>query len=137
MKTFLIRSILGVFFGAFLAVLVTFAFIYLGGNDVLNSSIFVKNTLGVMLNGWFFTVSPLYFENNNLKLYQQTALHFGTVIIAYFVLAFGIGWIPFTAKSALLNLSLFIFVYLIIWLGFYLYYRNQAKLLNAELDEIL
>lgn len=137
MKTFLIRSILGIFFGAFLAVLVTFAFIYFGKNEVMNSDIFVKNTLAVMINGWFFTVSPLYFENENLKLYQQTALHFGTVILFYFILAFGIGWIPFTAQSALLNLALFIFVYLIIWLGFYLYYRNQAKQLNAELDEFL
>lgn len=136
MKTILIRSILGIFFGAFLAVLVTFAFIYFGENDVLNSSVFVKNTLAVMINGWFFTVSPLYFENENLKLYQQTALHFGTLIIAYFIFAFGIGWIPFTAQSALFNLTLFIFIYLIIWLSFYLYHRNQAKQLNKELDDM-
>ena len=136
MKTFLTRSILGIFFGSFLAIIIMFAVIYFGEKEVIDSRFFIKNSLGVIINGWFFTVSPLYFENPNLKLHQQTALHFGTVVIFYFILAFGIGWIPFTAKTALLNLGLFIFVYLIIWTAFYLYFRNQAQKLNAELSKL-
>jgi len=136
MKTFLIRSILGIFFGSFLAIILMFAVIYIREMEVLDASLFIKNSLGVIISGWFFTVSPLYFENPNLKLYQQTALHFGTVVISYFILAFAIGWIPFTAKTAMLNLGLFIVVYLIIWLAFYLYFRNQARKLNVELDKL-
>lgn len=136
MKKFLTRSIHGIFFGSFLAVSATFLIIYFGNYEVLNTSFFIKNSLGIILNGWFFTVSPLYFENTNLKLSQQTALHFGTVVICYFILAFWIGWIPFTAKSAMLNLGIFIVVYLIIWTSFYLYFRNQVNKLNAELNEL-
>jgi len=136
MKTFIIRSILGIFFGSFLAVLMIFAVVYLGKADMLDSSLLTKNIVGAMISGWFFTVSPLYFENTSLNLIQQTALHFITVVISYFVLAFGIGWIPFTVKSAVLNLSFFIFVYIIIWTSFYLYYRNQANKLNVELNEL-
>lgn len=134
MKTFLFRSMIGIFFGAFLAVILTNSVVYFGGQDVLDGPLFFKNSLGSIFCGWFFTVSPLYFENTSLRLSQQTGLHFITVVILYFILAFGIGWIPFTVKSFVLTLGLFLVVYAIFWTAFYLYFRNQAKKLNAELN---
>src|SRR3954447_6570407 len=100
---------------------------------MLDGTLFLKNSLGSIFCGWFFTVTPLYFENANLRLSQQTALHFVTVVILYFSLAFGIGWVPFTVKSFLLTLGLFIVFYSVFWTSFYLYFRWQAKKLNAEL----
>lgn len=135
MKTFLTRSILGIFFGAFLSVAFTFLFIYTSGAETLGAQIFVKNTLGSIFSGWFFTVSPLYFENEKLSLAQQTAAHFITVAILYFIVTFGLQWIPFSLRNALLVLLLFVVVYTIIWLSFYLYFRKQAEKLNAELAE--
>ncbi|WP_342514149.1 DUF3021 domain-containing protein [Sporosarcina sp. FSL K6-1522] len=136
MKTFLFRSMIGIFYGAFLAVIITNAIVYFGEQDVLDGPLFLKNSLGLIFCGWFFTVSPLYFENTNLRLSQQTGLHFITVIVLYFILAFGIGWIPFTMKSFLLMLGLFIVIYAVFWTAFYLYFRNQAKKLNAELNAL-
>ncbi len=136
MKTFLFRSMIGIFFGAFLAVILTNSIVYFGGENVLDGPLFLKNSLGLIFCGWFFTVSPLYFENTNLRLSQQTGLHFITVVILYFILAFGIGWIPFTMRSFLLTLGLFIVVYAIFWTSFYLYFRKQAKKLNAELNKL-
>ncbi|MFJ7935094.1 DUF3021 domain-containing protein [Sporosarcina sp. NPDC096371] len=136
MKTFLFRSMIGIFFGAFLAVILTNSVVYFGQQEVLDGQLFLKNSLGSIFCGWFFTVSPLYFENANLRLTQQTGLHFITVVILYFILAFGIGWVPFTLKSFLLTLGLFIIVYSIFWTAFYLYFRNQAKKLNAELQSL-
>lgn len=136
MKTFLIRSILGIFFGAFLALIAMFAIIYFGEMESLNSNTFVKNSFGAVFCGWFFTVSPLYFENKNMNLQQQTTLHFATSALLYFVLAFVIEWIPFTIISALLNLALFIIVYLIIWTSFYLHFKKEAAKLNAELNDL-
>lgn len=134
MKTFLFRSMIGIFFGAFIAVLVTNAVVYFGEQDVLDGQLFIKNSLGSIFSGWFFTVSPLYFENTNLRLSQQTGLHFATVVVLSFILSFGIGWIPFTWKSFAMTFAIFIVVYSIIWTAFYLYFRNQAKKLNAELN---
>jgi hypothetical protein len=136
MKTFLFRSMIGIFFGAFLAVIVTNSIVYFGGQDMLDGQLFMKNSLGSIFCGWFFTVSPLYFENTKLRLSQQTALHFATVVVSYFVLAFGIGWIPFTLKSFIFTLAVFIFFYLIFWTAFYLYFRRQARKLNAELEGV-
>ena len=133
MKNFIIRSLMGVFFGAFLMVLMTNS-VVLSGQETLSSEEFFKNSIGAMLCGWFFTVSTLYFENHRWTLPQQTGMHFVTVIILYFVLAFGIGWFPFTLSNFLLMLAVFLFFYAIFWTSFYLYFKNQAKKLNEELD---
>ena len=136
MKIFLFRSMIGIFFGAFLFVMVTNSIVYFSEKEVLDGQLFLKNSLGTIFCGWFFTVSPLYFENSNLRLAQQTGLHFATIFVLYFILAFAIGWVPFTMNSFLLMLGIFIICYLIFWISFYLYFRKQARKLNAELQEL-
>ncbi len=136
MKTFLFRSMVGVFFGGFLAVLLTFGVIFFGDQTTLDSSLFVKNSLGAIFCGWLFTVSPLYFEIHSIKLPLQTVLHFFTVTVVYFILAYGIGWIPKGALNILLFLSIALVAYSVIWIAFYLYFKNESKKLNEDLQQI-
>lgn len=136
MKTFLLRSIIGIFFGSFLTIVTIFIAIYIGNKDILDSAILVKNALGTIFCGWFFTVTPLLFENQKLTLPVQTTLHFLCVTILYFFIAFVTGWIPFTIKGFVGMLGIFIVFYAIIWLGFYIYFKQQAAKLNAELEEL-
>lgn len=135
MKKFITRSILGIFYGAFLAVIAT-NIVYFSGSEVLNGSLFFKNSLGFIFCGWFFTVTPLYFEIENLQLWHQTVLHFITVTILFFVLSLGIGWIPFELKSILIFSGIFFIGYAIFWAAFYLYYKNKVKKLNEDLQHI-
>jgi hypothetical protein len=134
MKTFLFRSMIGIFFGAFIAVILTNSVVLFSEKDTLDGALFLKNSLGSVFCGWFFTVSPLYFENKMLQLWQQTISHFVTVVILYFLLAFGIGWVPFNVPSFLTAMGLFLVVYLVIWASFYLYFKRQVKKLNDELE---
>ncbi|WP_100405070.1 DUF3021 domain-containing protein [Bacillus solitudinis] len=136
METFLFRSMIGIFFGAFIAVITTNIVVYFGGQHILDGEIFLKNSLGTIFCGWFFTVSPLYFEIKTLSLPKQTALHFITVTVPYFILSFSIGWIPFDMKSVLLSIAFFLVVYVIIWFSFYLYFKNEAKKLNENLRNL-
>lgn len=136
MKTFLFRSMIGIFYGAFIAIVFTNLFIFFGDDVMLDGQLFMKNSLAAIFCGWFFTVSPLYFEMNQLKLWQQTGLHFFTVSILYFILAFVVKWIPFNLKSFSVVLIVFLAFYLVIWLAFYLYFKNQAKKLNIELSSL-
>ncbi|MBX0356994.1 DUF3021 domain-containing protein [Halobacillus sp. Nhm2S1] len=136
MKTFLFRSMVGIFFGAFLAILMTFAVIWFGDVQTLSGDAFIRNSMGSMFCGWFFSVTPLYFEITTLKLWQQTLLHFLTVSLLYFIISFGIGWIPFQLTSALLSILSFLLIYLIIWIGFYFYFRSESKKLNEELNHL-
>ncbi|MGM7723628.1 DUF3021 domain-containing protein [Metabacillus sp. Hm71] len=136
MKTFILRSFIGIFFGGFITVLVTNLSIYFGGLEVIDGSLFLKNSLGTIFCGWFFTVSPMYFENRKLKLHQQTILHFLTVMILYIILAFSIGWVPFTMMHFLLLLIISIVIYAVCWIAFYLFFKYQARKLNDDLNKI-
>ncbi|WP_339253255.1 DUF3021 domain-containing protein [Sporosarcina sp. FSL W8-0480] len=136
MKTFLTRSILGIFFGSFLALVTIMAVIHFGDKDMLDAAILSKNVIGTVFCGWFFTVTPLLFENEKLTLPMQTTLHFLSVTALYFIVAFVIGWIPFTMKGFLSMLGIFIGFYAIIWAAFYMYFRKQAEKLNEELREL-
>jgi hypothetical protein len=136
MKTFLFRSMIGIFFGAFLAVVVTDAIIYFGGESMIDGSLFLKNSLGSIFCGWFFTVTPLYFEIQSLKLWQQTLLHFITVSILYFTLALVIGWFTLSLQSILWMISIFLIMYACIWIGFYFYFKNLSTKLNEDLKRI-
>ncbi|MYL50040.1 DUF3021 family protein [Halobacillus litoralis] len=136
MKTFLFRSMVGIFFGAFLAILMTFAVIWFGDVQTLSGNAFIRNSLGSMFCGWFFSVTPLYFEMTGLKLWQQTLLHFITVSLLYFIISFGIGWIPFQLTTSLLSILSFLLIYFFIWIGFYLYFRSESRKLNEELNQL-
>lgn len=136
MKPFIIRSFIGIFFGGFIAVVITNLSILFGDFVMIDGSLFLKNSIGYILCGWFFTVSPMYFENRKLKLFQQTVLHFLTVTILYLILAFSIGWLPFNIISILLTFLISIVVYTIFWVAFYLYFKNQARELNDDLKKI-
>ncbi len=136
MKTFLFRSFVGIFFGAFLAVLLTYAVIFFGDQTMLDSGMFVTNSLGSIFCGWLFTVSPLYFEIKSLTLQKQTALHFFTVIIGYFILAYGVGWVPQGFLNLLIFVAMTLVIYAIFWVAFYFYFRNESKKKNDELQHI-
>ena len=136
MKGFLNRSILGVFFGSFLTLITIFMTVYFGEKEVLDSGVLVKNALGIIICGWFFSVTPLLFELENFSLKKKTVLHFLCVVVLYFIVAFVIGWIPFTIKGFIGMLGIFIVFYTFIWLGFYLYFRQQAAKLNEDLNKL-
>ncbi|MYL70384.1 DUF3021 family protein [Halobacillus litoralis] len=136
MRTFLFRSMIGIFFGAFLAIMMTYAVIWFGDVETLAAEGFIRNSLGSMFCGWFFSVTPLYFEITTLKLWQQTLLHFITVSLLYFIISFGIGWISFQMTTAMISILAFLIIYLLIWIGFYLYFRSESRKLNEELNHI-
>ena len=84
MKTFLTRSILGIFFGSFLALVTIVLISNFGEKDMLDAAILSKNALGTVFCGWFFAVTPLIFENEKLTLPVQTTLHFLCVTLLVF-----------------------------------------------------
>ncbi|REB07108.1 DUF3021 domain-containing protein [Sporosarcina sp. BI001-red] len=134
MKTFLFRSTIGIFFGGFLAVILTASIILANGLETIDAVAFMKSAVGTMFCAWFFSVTPLYFENENWSLLRQTSYHFITVIILYFFTAFGLQWFSFTPLSFLTFVLMFLGVYAVIWVSFYFYFKNEARKMSEELD---
>jgi hypothetical protein len=124
---------IGICFGAFIAVMVTSALIYFGEQSAIDGPLFIKNGFGYIICGWLFTTTPLYFGIRSLGLPMQTVLHFLTVTIVYFILSLWIGWIPISLKNVLLYLVISILVYTIGWVIFYLYFKNELKKMNEDL----
>lgn len=133
MKTFFFHTSAGIGMGAVLMLIVTNS-IYLSGNEKLDGALFLKNSIGMILSGWLFAVTPLIFKVERIKLSQQTIIHFSIVAAFYFIIAGWIGWFSLTPKSIALFASMFIFIYAVIWLGFYLYFRRVARDLNDSLN---
>lgn len=133
MNAFFFRSMIGIFFGAFIAVMTTSALIYFGGQSTIDGLLFIKDAFGYIFCGWLFTVTPLYFKIRSLRLPMQTALHFLTVTIVYFILGLWIGWIQIGVMNFLIYLGISIIGYAIGWIGFYLYFKNESKKLNKDL----
>lgn len=136
MRIFLYRSIIGILIGSFISIIVTSSIIYFGHLPVIHGESFLKNSFASIFCGWLFTVSSLYFELESLRLSQQTALHFVTVIVLYFILSLGIGWIPFEWKSILLSVAIFIAIYIVVWVCYYLHFEKLANQMNEELKKI-
>lgn len=134
MKTFIFRSFGGICFGALVMVVICFGIIVFGEVGQLNSGIFMKNAIGTLLCGWFFSVATLIFEVERWSLLFQTFIHFVTVSILYFILSFSIGWIPYSTTGIILGIGVFLVIYAIIWTIFYLYFRHQTKLLNELIE---
>ncbi|MFD9626601.1 DUF3021 domain-containing protein [Peribacillus muralis] len=135
MKTLLFRSFVGICFGALVMVLTCFGVIGFGEITALDSEMFVKNAIGCLLCGWFFSTATILFEIEKWSLLFQTTMHFLTVSILYFLLSFFVGWISFSMKGLVTGILIFIPFYVTIWTIFYLYFRFQMKILNDGLDK--
>ena len=136
MKTFVYRSFIGILFGAFLHVTFVSAGILLGGVKTINADLFLTNAVGIMACSWLFSVTPLYYEIKKWNLMQQTLVHFMTVIVLFFVLAFTIGWMPISMPFILKQVFIFMAIYAVIWTLFYYYFKYQTKRLNEELKKL-
>lgn len=133
MNVFFLRSMIGILFGAFIAVMATSALIYFGDQSAIDGQRFIKDAFGYMCCGWLFAVTPLYYKIRSFGLPMQTALHFLTVTIVYFLLSLWVGWIPVAVQNFLIYLAISSFVYAIAWIGFYLYFKKVSDALNKDL----
>jgi len=133
MKGFAHRSFQGLSIGAFIAVLTMVMIIWFGEVEVISGREYIRNSLGSMAVGWFFSISTYLFETDKISLLQKTGLHFAILAIFYFGISYILNWIPFSAESFIWILGAFILIYAVIWLLFYFYYRHQVMQINKEI----
>lgn len=94
-----------------------------------------SNMLAGLLIGIYFGLSSFIFQAENWSSLKKTIIHFISSIIAYYVIAFPVGWVPFTTLSIILSALLFALIYSVYWTGFYLYYRRMAATMNKDLQK--
>lgn len=137
MREFIKKSIAGIFFGAFISILIVYGIIFTGDFGELHGEAFVKYSLVSMLLGALTGISIWFFETFRLSLLQKTIIHF----IIFVPILYGIvsltGWVQIQSITGFIVLGLILIAtYVAVWFGFYLYFRHIASRLNDELKQL-
>ena len=98
---------------------------------------FTKMAIGSMITGIAFYVPSLVYQNEKLSKGLQVFIHMGIGLVTYISVGLYVGWIPLQAGAWAITGTIVIAVVVsfLIWFGFYLYYRQEAKRINAKLKE--
>lgn len=89
---------------------------------------FVMAVIGIT-----FACTTVIFEIDSWSITAQTILHFAITSVVMFFAGFLCGWFPHTVVSTLIWFAVFIVVYVIMWVGFTIYYRKKTKIINDAL----
>lgn len=133
MKTnIVVRSMIGLGYGGI------FTFIYM---TILNASIHDDGvfriwltTLDFMLIGLYFAFSSSIFGQENWSMLKRTIIHFLLSIVVFHVIMLGSGVQSLNVWSVLMNLFIFVLIYIGSWTGFYLYYKKLFKDMNNSIE---
>ena len=107
------------------------------GSFLLNHWYYTKMAIGSMITGIAFYVPSLVYQNEKLSKGLQVFIHMGIGLVTYISVGLYVGWIPLQAGAWAITGTIVIAVVVsfLIWFGFYLYYRQEAKRINAKLKE--
>lgn len=98
---------------------------------------FIPNALGAVAVGILCGSSAIVYTIPKLSLSGAIAIHFVLGLGGYFSIAYLLNWMPreniiYSIIFVLIGLIIFVFM----WLGFFMYNRREARLLNMRLKEL-
>lgn len=128
----------GIGWGCTLSCLISMIGAHFMGNEWFVSSpkSFSLQVIAAMLVGIGWTVPSLVYDNEKLSRMQQMLIHFGVGFLVYFVIAFNMGWVPIgNMQWMIIGLVGMVGCTLLIWFGFYFYYKSEAKEINKKIEE--
>lgn len=100
-------------------------------NTIMNAAIiqyFITGLIGIS-----FGTSALIFETDKWGITFQTLLHFAINSTVMFFSCYIGGLFPLTARSIFIWVSIFLVIYVIMWISLTLYYIRQTKKINEFL----
>lgn len=98
---------------------------------------FVRQAVGAMLVGVCCGSSSIVYTFKKLPFSAQVAIHAGVGLTGYFAASYFLGWMPRENWGQMLCYALLgLLIFFLIWLGFYLHNRREAKRMNARLRQL-
>jgi len=99
---------------------------------------FTIQAVGSMFVGIGFVLPTLIYDSEKLSLFVKTIIHLGIGVPFFLVVGFFLGWLP--KNPGIGNIFLMVVgciaISFTIWFCFYLYYRNESKLINKQLKKM-
>jgi len=134
------RTLSGISYGCFWMVGFSMIFNFMPDRThfeaVMNN--FTVQAIGSMLAGIGFILPTLIYDSEKLSRFVKVIIHLGIGVPLFIAVGFFLGWLPkdFGIGKTFLMIVSCIAISLVIWFGFYLYYKNESKLINKQLKNI-
>ena len=121
-----------------------FVFVNLIGTAIAGDSFlipvrtdFVRQALGAIIVGIFSGSTSIIYLYKKMPLWLQVVIHACIGLSSYFIVACHLGWMPSDSlRSVILFIICGILIFSGIWLGFYMYNKQETKKVNRRLQEI-
>lgn len=91
------------------------------------------NVSGLCLLSIYAGISSLLFEYQKWSLLKITIIHLAVSMIGFFSIAFALSWFPLKLGVILLGSFIFICIYMVYWIGFWLYSKKIETTMNEHL----
>lgn len=138
-KNLLKYILFGIVWGWMFLVLTYLIFDLLGMTAVtaqLNET-FRWQALGSALVGMGFATPSIVYLSDRLRLWQQLLIHISIGMPVYLAVALWLGWMPRQSVGAVVAFVLLALVFFfLIWSGFFLYNRREARKMNERLRQM-
>ena len=97
---------------------------------------FTPHAIGSIIIGIGAATTPIVYEFDHIKKWLQVAIHAVVGLGTFFTVGFTQGWLPMESAAAIaFSIVSGIIVFFIIWTGFYLYGKHEAKKINEKIKE--
>lgn len=131
----------GISMGCTFFVIMCLSFFAAGGEDLLMPIFrdFARQSIGSMIVGIACGSTSIVYQFDRPSGLLKLIIHFCVGMGVFYPVSIYLGWIPFHPERVLYTVIQFLFscgIFIMIWLCFYLFNRNEAKRINDRLREL-
>ncbi|RST60401.1 DUF3021 domain-containing protein [Siminovitchia terrae] len=124
-----IRNILIGFGIANLSLLIFILIAGFNGWTQMDMGLLRTQVIGSMAYGAFCGIVSLVFESERLSVFTKTSIQFFGFVTGYGIFGYSLGWFH-SLENMLLMYTIYIAIYMIIWLCIYFFQKRLADELN-------
>ena len=109
-----------------------------GGTFSLDNYMFTKMVIGAIIVGLGFGMPTIVYYKDNLPMPIRVIIHMGIGCIVYTIVAFSVGWIGNfgSVGIGILAAGIQFALAFILWGGFMIHYRNEARKMNTRIQQM-
>lgn len=131
----------GISLGCTFFVIMCLSFSVGGGDEFLEHIFedFARQSMGAMAVGIACGGTAVVYQFERLSGLVKVMIHFCVGMGVFYPVAISLGWIPFFPDRIMTTVLQFLSsccIFMVIWFGFYLFNRNEAKRINERIKEI-
>lgn len=131
----------GISLGCTFFVIMCLSYSIWGGEDILTLIYkdFTRQSIGAMIIGVACGSTSIIYQFDRPSYFFKILIHFCVGMGVFYPIAIYLGWIPFYPDRMIYTVLQFLSscgIFAIIWSGFYLFNRNEAKRINKRLKEL-